>query len=451
MSKMKKLSALLLVCALAFAVFAGCGGGNTTTAPAPADNGGNAAAPAAQAPAGSDMTLRVAWWGNQVRNDGTVAALNLYTEQNPNVKFETEFTDWTGYWDKMATQAAAGSLPDIIQQDYKYYVQYQSKGQLASMNPYVDSGVLDLSDCSESIIESGKIDGELYALCLGVNAPAMIYDKEAAADAGVEIKNGITVSEFLAAADKIYEATGKTYDWGYGDSENQYMYSTRGQGLVLFEKGKLGFDSYEPLIPILKRFEDGLQTKSHMSAEAMTEAVGAGVEQDPLSVGKNWMSLSFSNQYVAFSAAAGKELGMVTWPVGDNDTAKSMFLKPSQFFSVTSSSKYVEEAAKVLNFFTNSIECNDILMAERGVPISAKISDAIKAKMPEANQIVFDYISEVEPFCSTINPPEPDGIGEVLTLCNDMMEQVAYKQLTAEQAAEKFFNDANTILAKAVA
>ena len=64
-----------------------------------------------------NVTIRVAWWGNQTRNDLTVKALELYTEQHPNVTFETEPSSWDGYFDKLATQAATGSLPDIYQQD----------------------------------------------------------------------------------------------------------------------------------------------------------------------------------------------------------------------------------------------------------------------------------------------------------------------------------------------
>lgn len=439
------LLAALLSGAMLMGIAAGCGGNTQTTT----TGASGTAAPTTAAPA-AEKKIRVAWWGNQVRNDGTVAVLNLYSEKNPGITFETEFTDWTGYWDKMATQAAAGSLPDIIQQDYKYYVQYQSKDQLASMNPFVESGVLNIADASENIIESGKIDGELYALCIGINAPAMIYDKEAAAEAGVEIVHDMTEAEFLDAAQKIYDKSGKKYDWSYFDGENLYEYFVRGKGIVLFQSGKLGIEDSSILVPYFQRYIDGIASGAHMTAAEASEAVGVGIEQDPLSVGKSWMSLAYSNQLVAFNNAAGKELGMVTWPVGNDDTAKAMYLKPSQFFSITATSQNQEDAAKVLDFFTNSIEANEILLAERGVPISSKVAEAIKPKMNAANQNVFNYISEVEQYCSTINPPSPEGMGEVLTLCNTVVEQVCYGELTAQEAADKFFTEANAILAKSV-
>jgi multiple sugar transport system substrate-binding protein len=48
-------------------------------------------------------------------------------QKNPNVKINVEFTDWTGYWDKLSAMAAGGNLPDIIQQDYAYITQWHEK------------------------------------------------------------------------------------------------------------------------------------------------------------------------------------------------------------------------------------------------------------------------------------------------------------------------------------
>ena len=439
----KQIAALLTAGALMTSILAGCAGKET------ASSAGSTASGTTASAANVNATIRVAWWGNQVRNDNTVGALNLFKEANPGVTFETEFSDWSGYWDKMATQAAASSLPDIIQQDYKYYKQYQAKNQLADLTPYVTSKALDLSDCAPSIIDSGKIDGKLYALCIGVNAPAMLYDKEAVAKAGVTIKQNMTVDEFITAAKTINEKTGLKCDTSYGDGENYIEYIVRGQGKVLFEDGKLGIDNASYVVPFFKLFEDGIAGGYFPSAEDLTASVGVGIEQDPLVLGKEWMSLAYSNQLVAFNKAAGKDLGMVTWPVRAGDTQKAMYLKPGQFFSVASTSKNQDICAKVLDFVTNSVDANKKLMAERGVPISSKVAAAIKPLMDTDNQKIFDYVTEVEPSCSTINPPSPEGMGEIIKLIDTLTEQVCYKQMTAQQAADKFFTDANAILKKA--
>ena len=113
---------------------------------------------AAQAASGDKVTLSLCWWGNQTRNDVTKKAVDLYMEQNPNVEIKVEFTDWSGYWDKLSAMAAGGNLPDIIQMDYSYLQQYQQSGQLADLSQFIDSGVIDkLNYLSDFMLENGYI------------------------------------------------------------------------------------------------------------------------------------------------------------------------------------------------------------------------------------------------------------------------------------------------------
>lgn len=44
------------------------------------------------------VTISVYWWGNQVRNDLTQKAINLYMEEHPDIIINAEFADWSGYW-----------------------------------------------------------------------------------------------------------------------------------------------------------------------------------------------------------------------------------------------------------------------------------------------------------------------------------------------------------------
>ena len=122
---MKKKIALLMACTMVAASLAGCGGGNTakeTTA-------------AAAAPAG-DVAMTMFWWGNQVRNERTQAALDLYSETN-GVKLDGQFAEWSDYWNKLATSAAGHAMPDVVQMDYMYLDQYAKSGLLVDLKPYI--------------------------------------------------------------------------------------------------------------------------------------------------------------------------------------------------------------------------------------------------------------------------------------------------------------------------
>ena len=92
---MKKKLALIMAGTMAVASLAGCGGGEkaaaTTAAPAATTAAAKAEAAAPAAPAGGDVAMTMFWWGNQVRNERTEAALALYEEKNPGVSVDPQF------------------------------------------------------------------------------------------------------------------------------------------------------------------------------------------------------------------------------------------------------------------------------------------------------------------------------------------------------------------------
>lgn len=398
-----------------------------------------------------DTKLTFAWWGNQVRNERTSQILNMYAEENPGVSFDGQFSEWNDYWNKLATAAAGHNLPDIVQMDLQYYDQYVKNGLLLDLTHYIEDGSLELSDVDESVLESAKINGETYAVCNGVNAPALIYNKTALEEAGIEVKDGMTIDEFVEISKEIKEKTGYSTNIGYyGETLPEYF--LRAKDKVFFEEGRLGVDTGSDLETIFKLEEQSIAEGWHVEPGVFTEITIGSVEQDPLCYGSSpekmsWCAFAYSNQLSTLKAAApeGMELGVTTWP--SDDIEKSNYLKPSQFFAVTTDCKNPDEAVKVLNYITNSVECNEILLAERGVPISKKVAEAITPKLDAENQQAVTYINEVvTPKCSTINPAAPKGANEVYDLLKSLEEQVLYGQISAEDAAEQLFREGNEFM-----
>ena len=130
------------------------------------------------------VTLRVTWWGSQTRHDLTMAAIEKFEEKYPYITVEAEFTSWDGYWSKLATQVAGGLMPDVIQMDYQYLNQYAQSGVLADLTPFFESGAIDVSNVAQSVIDSGAVNGTVYALSTGTNALATFYRKDVLDEAG---------------------------------------------------------------------------------------------------------------------------------------------------------------------------------------------------------------------------------------------------------------------------
>ena len=455
---MKRKLALLLTAAMTAASLAACGSssasGDTAADTTAAEAGASETAESTDGSNSGSANLVMAWWGNQTRNERTQKIIDLYSEQNPGVAIDGQFSEFNDYWQKLATAAAGHSMPDIVQMDYKYLNQYVTNGLLVDLTPYVEDGTIDTADCNQDVLNSGSVNGGLYALCNGINSPALLYNKTLLDENGITVKDNMTLDEFIDVCKEVYEKTGYKTNLCYNQNEQWIEYFLRADDIVLYEDGKLGGDSYEPYADFFKLYEDGLKDGYVIDPSVFAERSIGSVEQDPLVYGSSpetmsWCAFAYSNQLTATVSAApeGTEIGLTTWPSAD--PKKSDYLKPSQFFAISSDSKNPEEAAKILNFITNDVDCNNILLGERGIPLSSKTAEAIAPNLDETTQKVITFVNDVvSANSSQVNPPSTNGASEVNDLINKLQEQVCYGQLSAEDAGKQLFEQGNQIMAE---
>lgn len=455
---MKRKFALLLAAAMTAASLAGCGSssasGDTAADTTAAEAGTTETAESTEGSNSGSANLVMAWWGNQTRNERTQKIIDLYSEQNPGVTIDGQFSEFNDYWQKLATAAAGHSMPDIVQMDYKYLNQYVTNGLLVDLTPYIEDGTINTADCNQDVLNSGSVNGSLYALCNGINSPALLYNKTLLDENGITVKDNMTLDEFIDVCKEVYEKTGYKTNLCYNQNEQWIEYFLRADDIVLYEDGKLGGDSYEPYADFFKLYEDGLKDGYVIDPSVFAERSIGSVEQDPLVYGSSpetmsWCAFAYSNQLTATVSAApeGTEIGLTTWPSAD--PKKSDYLKPSQFFAISSDSKNPEEAAKILNFITNDVDCNNILLGERGIPLSSKTAEAIAPNLDETTQKVITFVNDVvSANSSQVNPPSTNGASEVNDLINKLQEQVCYGQLSAEDAGKQLFEQGNQIMAE---
>src|SRR5688500_6681248 len=128
------------------------------------------------------VTIRFTWWGGDARQKATQQVIDSFQAENPNITVVGEYSDWNGYWDKLATQVAANDAPDIIQMDEKYVREYGDRGALLDMKKL--SG-LDTSVIEPDTLKSGEVDGQLVGLVTGVAAFCIAANPSVLAAAGV--------------------------------------------------------------------------------------------------------------------------------------------------------------------------------------------------------------------------------------------------------------------------
>ncbi len=451
---MKKLLAALLAMTMVVSLVA-CGGEDTKkTTEAPKTEAQGDENETAGGDTTGDVTLRMSWWGNQTRTERTEAVLDLYAENHPGVTFDTSALAWADYWTTLAVASSSESLPDLIQQDYAYIAQFAATDDLLDLTPYTESGAVDIADISDAVLKSGMVGDKIVAICNGVNAPAMLYNKTLTDSLGIEVPQNITFEQFAEISKKIYEETGVLTNYGYGKTENLVTYYVRDNGhKSFFQEGGLAYGEAGVLtgwFDFLKKGQDeGWLMPPAMSAENASDSL----EQDQLvffttPATQSWMTRRFSNQIENYSATAegiGIEIGITTWPA--DDPAAANYMKPSQFFSVTTDTIAEETAVDVLNFLINDVDANNILLAERGIPAPSDVAEAIAPNLTPANQKAVEFLNTtVAENSSEIFAPLPDGYNEVVAVIGETIEQFLYGEINSEEAAQKIWDKGNEIL-----
>lgn len=398
------------------------------------------------------IEMSVFWWGSQLRNERTQQILDMYAEEHPYITFDGQFSD--DYWTRMATLAAGHTLPDVVQMVYGYLNQYASEGTLVDLTPYIEDGTIDVSNVSEDVLTTGKIGDGIYAICNGVNASALFYNKTVLDEAGIEIHDYMNVEEFEEICRQVYEKTGYKTSLSYGamSSETFMQYLLRGEGKHLYNGDALGVESAEDVLPYFQLYEDGIKEGWHLDPSLYVERTRGQVQEDPMVYGSSpenmsWCGFYASNQLVAMQSAApeGVDIALTTFPT--NDAKAALWLNPSQFFCVSADSENPDEAAALIDYITNSVECNNVLLGERGVPISSVVAETIAQQQSADDQEVVEYINNVvTPNSTVIDAPSPAAGSEVMILIDSLAERIMYGELTAQEASEEFITEATSIL-----
>ena len=405
------------------------------------------------------VELGFGWWGNQVRDAATLDAMALFTENYPNVTFNPNAQNWTNYWALMSTYSSNNDLPDLMQQDYAYLQQWVEAGDLLDLTPYVESGALAVSGPSAHILARGTVGDGLYALCAGVNAPALLYNKTLTDSMGIEVPDNITWEQFEEISRKIYEARGIGVIYGDGNSENHITYYARGLGHEALWNAEGTTLTAEEAAGYYARLMKGIEEGWLYDNDRIANVNANDINSHPLVFGatddvRTWCAFAFSNQLSAFTKAAeanGIELGITSWASANPQA--SNYMKPGQFFSVTTDSKNPDLAVAFLNYLINDPQANIKLKAERGVPansaVAAEIADAVNEIDPTYG-IAVNYLAVVQECSSPIFPPLPNYAG---TANDDIIKRLSDEVLvknpsiTAEQAGADFVDSVNDLAA----
>jgi multiple sugar transport system substrate-binding protein len=434
-------AALVAVSTAVVLTLAGCGSSS--------DSSSSSASGDSAASSGEPVELRFAWWGSDSRHKTTQKVIDAYEAEHPNVTINGEFSEFSGYWDKLATATAAKDAPDIIQMDEKYLRDYAGRGALLDLT--TESDVLSTADFDENALKSGQFDGGLYGLSTGVNAYSILANPEMFAAAGVEMPDDTTWTwdDYKAICLKITEGSpdGTFGCQSYGNEEAGLSQWARQHGESLYtDDGQIGFTP-ETLTSWWTDIKARTDAGATPPASFTTEEATSAVDQSGLATHKVAMGLWWTNQVPSLEAASGKPLVLLRQPsVTGKSADNGMYYKSSMFWSASSQSDHPKEAAEFINFLANSPEAGKLIGVDRGVQSNTVVREAVVPTLTPTNAAAVEFVEAIGKDITSTPAPPPIGGGAVQPILMRYTSEVLFERMTPEEAANAFIDEVkNTI------
>jgi multiple sugar transport system substrate-binding protein len=184
---------------------------------------GGGAAPAATQPAESNapVTISMMMWGDPAELDVWKQIVADFHTANPDITVNVDVSDWDSYWTKLKTLLSAGTPPDVFAMDAPLYLDYQSRGVLLNLQPYLDKNPDMLKGVYPQTLEAYKTPDGMYGLPRDFQTIVLFYNKDMFDAAGVAYPTGDWTYDDLRTAAKqltITDSDGKVTQFGiYSD------------------------------------------------------------------------------------------------------------------------------------------------------------------------------------------------------------------------------------------
>ncbi|GGH82445.1 multiple sugar transport system substrate-binding protein [Pullulanibacillus pueri] len=398
------------------------------------------------------VVIHFSWWGDTTRNKVYNSIIKKFEKEHPNIIVKGQSGNWSDYWDKLTTQMAGGNAPDIISMHPDYVSDYARRNGLLDLDKYVDSGVLNLDDFTESVRDSGKIDEKLYMVSQGVSLGGQMYNTALFDQLGVDYPNmNWTWDDFVQKATDITEALkskGQSKGhWGVTDESTDFglfhnFVREKGKDLYTSD-GKLAFDKND-LVEWFTMWDEMREKGIIPDAATSNEYASVSLEQS-----------LFAKEKVAIAGAPGNQLYLYQQQVKNGKV--NMVRQPTMedgengeyvggaYLSVSANSKHPREAAKFIDFFVNSEKSLKIFKVEQGIPGSTKMTKFVKPLLDPAQRDGVDYVEKALQYAGQ-SPYPPVGSAEITTAFNNAATSIAYGKASIKQAADHFMTTAGRIL-----
>lgn len=142
-----------------------------------------------------------------------------FNAANPNITISMDVSDWDSYWTKLDTLFAGKTPPDVFAMDAPLFLDWQSRGVLLNLQPYIDATPGFLDGIYEGPLKGYKLSDGYYGLPRDFQTVVMFYNKDMFDAAGLPYpQEGWTWTDLQQAAKQLTKdnnGDGKIDQYGF--------------------------------------------------------------------------------------------------------------------------------------------------------------------------------------------------------------------------------------------
>ncbi len=244
------------------------------------------------------IEISFSWWGGDSRHEATLAAVDAFMKKYPNITVKTSYSAWDGWEDKMSSQFATGTAPDVNQINWNWITSFSSDGSaFYDLNKLSD--ILDLSQFSEDYLAQCTVADKLQGVPISMTGRIFYWNKTTSDQAGIETPK--TLADLRAAGKVFQEKLGDDY---YPLAMNEYdrtifmvYYLESKYGKAWVENNELQYSEDE--------IKDGLEFIQSLEADHVIPSIATIAGDGAASFDKNpkWMEGKYAGILDCDSAA----------------------------------------------------------------------------------------------------------------------------------------------------
>ncbi|HWQ47255.1 MAG TPA: sugar ABC transporter substrate-binding protein [Longilinea sp.] len=124
------------------------------------------------------VTISFMMWGSPEELDVWNQVVADFEAQNPTINVEVDVSDWTSYWEKLNTNFAGGTPPDVFAMDAPLYMDWVTRDALLNLQPYIDANPTVLDGIYPITLEAYQLEDGYYGLPRDFQTIVLFYNED---------------------------------------------------------------------------------------------------------------------------------------------------------------------------------------------------------------------------------------------------------------------------------